>query len=70
MIYACTRIAKVLGEEFRPYLPHVMPPLLQACKIKPEVSILDEEEANNLDEEQWQVIRMPGDTSQIGIKTS
>ena len=70
MISAWTRIAKVLGEDFSPYLPHVMPPLLQACKIKPEVSILDEDEANNLDVEQWQVVRMPGDTSQIGIKTS
>ena len=69
-ISAWARMSKVLGEEFSMYLPQVMPPLLQACRITPEVQMIGDEEEPNLDEEKWQVVRLPGDTSQLGIKTS
>merc|ERR1712226_806044 len=70
MISAWARIAKALGTDFSPYLPQVMPPLLKACEIKPEISVVEEDEAAELDEEKWSLMRMPNDTTQIGIKTS
>ena len=69
-ISAWARMSKVLGEDFSGYLPQVMPPLLQACKITPEITMLEEDENVDLDEEKWQTIRLPGDSSQLGIKTS
>ena len=68
-ISAWARMSRVLGEDFSVYLPQVMPPLLQACQINPEITMLEEDENVDLDEEKWQTIRLPGDTSQIGIKT-
>lgn len=69
-ISAWARMSKVLGEEFSGYLPQVMPPLLQACNITPEVTMIDEEENVDLDEEKWQMVKLPGDSSHLGIKTS
>ncbi|VDK70359.1 unnamed protein product [Anisakis simplex] len=41
MISAWARICKILGEEFATYLPLVMPPVMQAASIKPDVTIMD-----------------------------
>lgn len=41
MIGAWARICKILGKAFKPYLPYVMPPVLKAAAIKPEIAVLD-----------------------------
>ena len=37
LISAWARMCKILGDEFEQYLPMVMPPVLKAASIKPEV---------------------------------
>lgn len=55
------RICKLIGKDFVPYLPIVIPPLLQTARAAQDVSLLEEEEAeefNNSDE--WDVINLSG----------
>lgn len=55
------RICKIIGHDFLPYLPAVLPPLLIAAKAAQDISLLEEEEAeeyNNNDE--WDVINLSG----------
>ncbi len=41
MLQAGARLCKCLGEEFLPYLGLVMPPLLAAAQLKPDVHVSD-----------------------------
>lgn len=41
MLQAGARICKVLGQDFLPYMDIVMPPLLEAAQLKPDVNISD-----------------------------
>ena len=41
---ACARIANALGAQFEPFLPTVMPPLLQAASQVTEFSMVDADE--------------------------
>jgi len=41
MLSSWARIAAVLGEDFIPYLPVVMPPLLRSATIKPDLAIIN-----------------------------
>lgn len=41
LISAWARMCKIIGKEFVQYLPVVMPPVLKAAQIKPEVALLD-----------------------------
>ena len=41
MISAWARMCKIIGKEFVQYLPVVMPSVLKAAQIKPEVALLD-----------------------------
>ena len=41
MISAWARMCKIMGKEFQVYLPLVMPPVLKAAQIKPEVALVD-----------------------------
>ena len=41
MISAWARMCKIIGKDFVQYLPVVMPPVLKAAQIKPEVALLD-----------------------------
>jgi len=40
MLQAGARICKVLGQDFLPYMDIVMPPLLRAAQLKPDVNIM------------------------------
>jgi hypothetical protein len=40
---AGARLCKALGPEFLPYLPVVMPPLLAAARLEPEMKVHDPE---------------------------
>ena len=41
LLVAWARVCKVIKHKFLPYLPIVMPPLLESAGVKPEVAILD-----------------------------
>lgn len=53
MLQAGARLCKCLGEEFVPYLSVVMPPLLHAAELKPDISVQDDtdSEAEDGDED-------------------
>jgi hypothetical protein len=42
-LQAGARLCKALGPEFLPYLPVVMPPLLAAARLEPEMKVHDPE---------------------------
>uniref|UniRef100_A0A915D2E4 TOG domain-containing protein n=1 Tax=Ditylenchus dipsaci TaxID=166011 RepID=A0A915D2E4_9BILA len=68
MISAWARICKILGEEFAQYLDAVMPAVLQTADFKPDVTVVDEDDANGEDED-WNFISL-GDQRSLGIKTA
>jgi len=41
LISAWARMCKIIGKDFVQYLPVVMPPVLKAAQIKPEVGLFD-----------------------------
>ena len=41
MISAWARMCKIFGTEFTQYLPLVMPSVMKAASIKPEVAVID-----------------------------
>lgn len=51
ILQAWARIAKCLGEDFVPYLPYIMPQLLQTAQQQPEVVITDANEDEDEEEE-------------------
>ncbi|CAI5757055.1 unnamed protein product [Candida verbasci] len=55
------RICRVLGSEFLPILPSVLPPLMKTAKATQDVSLLEEEEAEEYNSnEEWDVINLAG----------
>lgn len=50
MLQAGARVCTALGADFIPYLPVVMPHLLQSAKLEPDVVVQDVDEINNVDE--------------------
>ncbi|KAJ0407950.1 hypothetical protein ATCC90586_006322 [Pythium insidiosum] len=49
---SCVRIGSILKEDFVPYLPYVIPPLLKQAKIEPDVVLTDiegDEDEENVD---------------------
>ncbi|XP_072034276.1 importin-5-like [Amphiura filiformis] len=70
MISAWARMCKLLGKEFQQYLPVVMGPLLKTASLKPEVALIDAEDAKNMDEDEgWQFVNL-GEQQSFGIKTA
>ncbi|KAH7909589.1 ARM repeat-containing protein [Hygrophoropsis aurantiaca] len=66
LIATWAKICQALGSEFEPYLPVVMPPLINAAAAKADVSIHD---ANDFQEKEgWETISMDGKI--IGIRTA
>jgi hypothetical protein len=51
MISAWARICKILGSGFAPYLPLVMGPVMKTASMKPEVTLLDNDELTGVEEE-------------------
>ena len=70
LLHCWGRMARVLGADFVPYLPSVMPPLLELAKSKADITLLDDDEqiANYEQEEGWELVPLKGKV--IGIKTS
>ncbi|KAG9306967.1 hypothetical protein G9A89_000881 [Geosiphon pyriformis] len=71
-LIACwARVCKVLEADFVPYLPIVMPPLLQSAQLKPDFAVLDPDEdieSKYSADDGWEFIGVAG--QQIGIKTT
>lgn len=70
LLHCWGRMCRILGPDFLPYLPGVMPPLLQLAKAKADIQLLDDEEnvAQIEQEEGWEIVPLKG--KYIGIKTS
>ncbi|KAJ2019740.1 importin subunit beta-3 [Coemansia sp. S85] len=65
------RLCRLMGAEFAPLLPVVMPALLTAARLQPDFAVLDldeDAEANYAAEDGWEFAAVNG--QQIGIKTT
>ncbi|VDM00719.1 unnamed protein product [Schistocephalus solidus] len=69
IITAWARICKLLGRSFEPFLPMVMPQVLKSARMAPEVCVLDNEEAENIDSDNWQILPIAEDQN-CAIRTS
>jgi len=72
MISAWARMCKIIGKEFVQYLPVVMPSVLKAAQIKPEVALLDVDDPQNADIDEgegWEFVNL-GEQQKFGIKTA
>ncbi|KAI9339498.1 armadillo-type protein [Pilaira anomala] len=72
LLAAWARMCKMMGQDFLPYLPNIMPPLLASAKLTPEFTFVDPEE-EDVDskyptDDGWEFVGING--QQIGIKTS
>lgn len=55
------RICRIIGKDFLPFLPIVLPPLLEQAKAAQDISLLEEEEAEEfISNEEWDVINISG----------
>ena len=70
LLHCWGRMCRVLGMEFVPYLPGVMPPLLELAAAKADIQLLDD--ADQVDaiaeDEGWELVPLKGKV--IGIKTA
>ena len=70
MISAWARMCQILGSEFHKYLPIVMGPLMRAAAFKPQVQLVDPEEADEQKEDDnWEFVNLGGGQS-FGIATA
>ena len=70
LLHCWGRMCRVLGQDFVPYLPGVVPPLLQLAGAKADIQLLEDEEqvAQIEGEEGWELVPLKG--KYIGIKTT
>jgi len=73
LLQSWSRIARCLQQDFVPFLPHVIPPLLKSAAIEPQVYVLDNDEEKTQDEKDCQTLTLSikgvGE-KRISIKTS
>jgi hypothetical protein len=70
LMHCWGRMCRVLGSDFLPYLPSVMPPLMELASAKADIQLLDDDEQVEAvqQEEGWELVPLKGKV--IGIKTS
>ncbi|KAB5533577.1 armadillo-type protein [Coniochaeta sp. 2T2.1] len=70
LMHCWGRMCRVLGADFLPFLPNVMPPLLELASAKADIQLLDDDEQIEQfqQEEGWELVPLRGKT--IGIRTS
>lgn len=71
MMSAWARVCTILGQDFVQYLPLVMPAVMKVAAFKPEVAIVECDDADHLQggEDDWQFVNL-GDQQSFGIKTA
>lgn len=64
------RLCQIMGKDFIPCLPLVIPPLLEAAKAKPDIQVIEDEEEVEAIEQQkgWEVLPLQG--KYIGMNTA
>jgi hypothetical protein len=69
LLHCWGRMCRVLGQDFVPYLPDVIPPLAALAGAKADIQLLEDEEAvaQMEGDEGWELIPLKGKV--IGIKT-
>ncbi|XYA03043.1 Importin subunit beta-3 [Meyerozyma guilliermondii] len=56
-----SRICRLMGPDFLPYLPAVLPPLLTAAKVAQDLALLEEEDVEEFrNNDEWDVISISG----------
>lgn len=70
LMHCWGRMCRVMGKAFLPYMPKVLPPLLELASAKADIQLLDDEEQVEKfqQEDGWELVPLKGKT--IGIKTS
>lgn len=70
LMHCWGRMCRVLGADFMPFLPSVMPPLMALASAKADIQLLDDDEQVEQvqQEEGWELVPIKGKV--IGIKTS
>jgi len=70
LMHCWGRMCRVLGKDFLPFLPNVMPPLIELASAKADIQLLDDEEQIEQcqQEDGWELVPLRGKT--IGIRTS
>lgn len=70
MLQAWARLCKCLGQDFLPYMSIVMPPLLHSAQLKPDVTITDADDSDDIDSDDGSVETITIGDKRIGIRTS
>ncbi|KAH0436861.1 importin beta-3 [Colletotrichum camelliae] len=70
LMHCWGRMCRVLGQEFLPFLPNVMPPLLELASAKADIQLLDDDDQVEQiqQEDGWELVPLKG--KMIGIRTS
>ena len=70
LMHCWGRMCRVLGSNFVPFLPSVMPPLMELASAKADIQLLDDEQQVEQihQEDGWELVPLKGKV--IGIKTS
>ncbi|KAG0674345.1 hypothetical protein C6P42_002272 [Pichia californica] len=64
-----SRVCKLIGKNFLPFLPGVLPPLLEQAKATQDISIVDEDQLDEINQnEDYEVIQLSG--KHIAVHTS
>lgn len=55
------RLCRIIGKDFVPYLPVILPPLMAAAKATQDISLLEEDEAEEFsNNDEWDVLTLSG----------
>ncbi|KAK9789070.1 putative TOG domain-containing protein [Seiridium cardinale] len=70
LMHCWGRMCRVMGADFLPFLPNVMPPLVELASAKADIQLLDDDDQVEQiqQEDGWELVPLKG--KMIGIKTS
>lgn len=70
LMHCWGRMCRVMGSDFLPFLPNVMPPLVELASAKADIQLLDDDDQveQMQQEEGWELVPLKG--KMIGIRTS
>lgn len=70
LISAWARMCKILGKQFEQYLPLVMGPVMRTAALKPNVTMLDNDEIEDIENDaDWSYINL-GEQQNFAIRTA